>query len=232
MDAAKRGQAALDAGNCADAVKEYTAAIKEMPKAVDYYLKRSSAHQRSSPPNYTAALTDAETGLHYAFERARRELIGQAQLRRATILFNMGQYANAQFVLDFVKKVDEKNKTIPIWEAKIASKLKALPEDAEARKVTTVERPKVDLSGDKERTKTAAAEPGSATTGTPNAPTKPAQTPPSQIKHDWYQTKDTVVFSLLAKGVPQDKAQIEIEEHLVCHSHASPSFVWTSEHRG
>ena len=212
MEAAKRGATALDAGNCAEAIKEYTSALKQMPKAVDYYLKRSSAYQRSSPPDYAAALKDAETGLHYAFERAKRELIGQAQMRRATILFNMGQYADAQFVLDFVKKFDEKNKTIPIWESKIASKLKALPEDDPARTVTVEERPKVDLSeGSKAEAKSTAA-PATAPASLAEAPKAPAQTPPSQIKHDWYQNKDNIYFSLMAKGVPKDKAQIEIEE--------------------
>jgi suppressor of G2 allele of SKP1 len=212
MDAAKRGAAALDAGNCAEAIKEYTSALKQMPKAVDYFLKRSSAYQRSSPPDLAAALKDAETGLHYAFERAKRELIGQAQLRRATIMYNMGQYGNTQYLLEFVKKFDEKNKTTAIWESKVATKLKALPEDDESRKVTAVERPKVDLSEDKPEAKAISS---SAVTSTPDAPKKPVQTPASQIKHDWYQNKDNIYFSLLAKGVPQDKATIDIEEHSV-----------------
>jgi len=208
MDAAKRGATALDASKYDEAIKEYTAALRQMPKAVDYYLKRSSAYQRSSPPDYDAAIKDAELALHFAFERGKRELIGQAQLRRATILFNLGQYANAQFVFEFVKKYDKDNKTIPIWEMKIASKLKALPEDDEKRKVTTVERPEVELpSEDKPVAKTAVA---AAT-----VPKEPVQTPPSQIKHDWYQNKDNIYFSLLAKGVPQDKATIEIEEQSV-----------------
>jgi suppressor of G2 allele of SKP1 len=211
MDFAKRGAAALEAGKCDEAIKEYSAALRQNPKAVDYYLKRSSAYQRSSPPDYTAALKDAETGLHYAFERARRELIGQAQLRRATIMFNLGQYANAQYVLEFVKKFDEKNKTIAIWESKIATRLKTLAEDDENAKVTAIERPKVELSEEKPDSKPA---PSAATTA-PAVPKAPTQTPPSQIKHDWYQNKDNIYFSLLAKGVPQDKATIDIEDNSV-----------------
>lgn len=211
MEAANRGQKALDAGDCATAIKEYTAALAQNPKAVDYYLKRSSAYQRSSPPDYSTALKDAETGLHYAFERAKRELIGQAQLRRATIHFNMGEYANSQFILEFVKKFDEKNKTVPIWESKIATKLKALPEDDEKRTVTVVERPKVDLSDGKKKDEKTVEEPVKEA----EAPKQPVQTPPSQVKHDWYQNKDNIYFTLLAKGVPKDKAQIEIEENAV-----------------
>jgi suppressor of G2 allele of SKP1 len=211
MDAAKRGATALDAAKYDEAIKESTSALRQMPKAVDYYLKRSSAYQRASPPNYTAALKDAETGLHYAFERARRELIGQAQMRRATILFNMGQYANAQYVLEFVKKFDAKNKTTPIWESKIVAKLKALAEDDENAKVTTTERPKVELPEEKP-----VSNPASSTaTSASSVPKAPVQTPPSQIKHDWYQNKDNIYFSLLAKGVPEDKTTIDIDEHSV-----------------
>jgi suppressor of G2 allele of SKP1 len=215
MDASKRGAAALDAGDCAEAIKQYTVAIKQMPKSVDYYLKRSSAYQRSSPPDYAAALKDAEIGLHHAFERAKRELIGQAQMRRATIMFNMGQYSNAQFVLGFVKKFDEKNKTLPIWETKIATKLKALPEDDEARKVTVVERPEVDLSEATAEKKAPAPAEVTPTSAPAAALKPPTQTPASQIKHDWYQNKDNIYFSLLAKGVPQDKASIDIDENSV-----------------
>jgi len=42
---------------------------------------------------------------------------------------------------------------------------------------------------------------------------KPIQpTPADKIKHDWYQNAENVYFTLLAKGVPKDKAKIEIEK--------------------
>ena len=77
------------------------------------------------------------------------------------------------------------------------------------------ERPKVDLSeGSKAEAKSTAA-PATAPASLAEAPKAPAQTPPSQIKHDWYQNKDNIYFSLMAKGVPKDKAQIEIEGNSV-----------------
>jgi suppressor of G2 allele of SKP1 len=79
--------------------------------------------------------------------------------------------------------------------------------------VTVVERPKVDLNdGKKKKDETKVEEPVKGV----EAPKQPVQTPPSQIKHDWYQNKDNIYFTLLAKGVPQDKAHIEIEESSVC----------------
>jgi suppressor of G2 allele of SKP1 len=209
MDAAKRGSTALDASNYEVAIKEYTSALKEMPNAVDYYLKRSTAYQRSSPPHYEQALEDVELAVHLAVKRAKRELIGQAQLRRAILLFNMGNYADAEFILQFVKKYDEKNKTLAIWESKIAQKLKALPEGDEARIVKAKEVPEIKAS-EKKEVKEAIAQAPTAKVIT--------QTPPSQIKHDWYQSKDSVYFTLLAKGVPKELATIEIDEHSVTHT--------------
>jgi suppressor of G2 allele of SKP1 len=204
MDAAKRGSAALDAGNFEDAIKEYTSALKEMPNAVDYYLKRSTAYQRSSPPQYDLAMDDVELAVHLAVKRAKRELIAQAQLRRAILLFNVGKYADAGFVLEIVKKYDEKNKTLSIWQFKVDSKLKALPD--EAKVVTAKEIPEVKAS-EKKEVKAAIAQAPTAKVVT--------QTPPSQIKHDWYQSKENVYFTLLAKGVPKELATIEMEEHSV-----------------
>jgi suppressor of G2 allele of SKP1 len=210
MDAAKRGGTALDAGDYETAIKEYTTALKSMPSAVDYYLKRASAFQRSSPAQHEAALQDVDLAVHLAVKRAKRELIGQAQLRRAITLFSMGRYADAGFILDIVKKYDEKNKTLPIWESKVATKLKTLPEDDAGRTVTVKELPDVEASS--EKAGTAAAAKVLATAPTAKVVT---QTPPSQIKHDWYQNRDNVYFTLLAKGVPKELATIEIAEYSV-----------------
>jgi suppressor of G2 allele of SKP1 len=212
MDAAKRGSTALEAGDYETAIKEYSAAIKTMPSAVDYYLKRASAYQRSSPPQHDSALQDVDLAVHLAIKRAKRELIGQAQLRRAITLFGMGRYADAGFVLGVVKKYDEKNKTLPIWESKIATKLKSLPEDDASRVVKVKELPEVEASSEKKEASSSAAK------VIASAPTAKVvtQTPPSQIKHDWYQSRDNVYFTLLAKGVPKELATVEIGEYSVC----------------
>lgn len=205
-DCVKRGEAALDQQKFEEAVKEFTTAIANFPRSVDYHLKRSAAYSRSSPPQYDAALKDVNQALRLAVERAKRELIGQAQLRRAILLFNMGQYADADYVLGLVRKLDEKNKTLPIWQSKIDSKLKTIPEGDEKRTVTVKEIPDEEEEQAKEVTDPA-----------PVAESKtPSQTPPSQIKHEFYQSRESVTFTLLAKGVPKDKAQIEIEENSVC----------------
>ena len=87
MDNAKRGAEALSAGRHAEAIEAYSQAIRASPTAPDYYIKRSTAYQRSSPPDFASALSDAENAVLLAQKRAKRELIVQAQLRRAIALF-------------------------------------------------------------------------------------------------------------------------------------------------
>ncbi|TLD18788.1 sgt1 and cs domain containing protein [Venturia nashicola] len=215
-DCVKRGEAALDQQKFDEAIKEFSTAISNFPRSVDYHLKRSAAYSRSSPPQYDAALKDANHAIRLAVDRAKRELISQAQLRRAILLFNMGQYADAEFVLGLVKKLDEKNKTLPIWQSKIDTKLKAVPEGDEKRKITVKEIP-----DEEEKEKETAPAPVSATKA-------PIQTPPSQIKHEFYQNRENVTFTLLAKGVPQDKAEIEIEDNSI--SISFPTLTGTGYH--
>jgi suppressor of G2 allele of SKP1 len=208
MDQAARGAAALKASQYDEAIKHYTQAIASNPNAVDYYIKRSTAYQRSS--KYPEALADAELGVVLAHKRARRELIKEAQLRRAIALFFSAQYANAEHVLKIVQKLDEKEKTVQIWNMKVAAKLKDIPADDEQRKVTVKDVPDVELPSVESKSAPAKSEDKAKEVTAPAAPTPMAPTPASKIKHDWYQSPEKVTFTLLAKGVPKDKATIEI----------------------
>lgn len=214
MDHAARGANALSASKYDEAIEHYSKAIEQSPGAVDYYIKRSTAYQRSS--KYPEALTDAEKAVVLAHKRARRELIKDSQLRRGIALFFLGQYANAQFVLDIVKQMDDKEKTLAIWESKILKKLEGIPEDDERRKVTAVKVPEVEVdttpapktvseSAAKAPTAASAVAPTSATSSVPKLPTE-------KPKHDWYQNNENVTFTLLAKNVPKEKATVEIEK--------------------
>lgn len=222
MDQAARGATALGAGNYTDAIQQYTAALSVNPNAVDYYIKRSTAYQRSN--DYQAALTDAEIAVVLATNRAKRELISQAQLRRCIALYHLERYADAGFVLRIVKKLDEKEKSLAIWEKKIQTKLDSLPEGDERRVVRAQEKPDVEIPSTGPTKKSSAstaseprqtslqAEPAPAASA---APATTLQTPPNKIKHDWYQNGDNVYLTLLARGVRSDKAAIDIHERSV-----------------
>ncbi|KAF2793675.1 SGS-domain-containing protein [Melanomma pulvis-pyrius CBS 109.77] len=205
MDQAARGAAALAASNYEDAIKLYTSAIAVNSNAVDYYIKRSTAYQRSA--KYSEALADAEAAVVLAHKRARRELIKDSQLRRGIALFFLERYADAEFVLGIVKRLDEKEKTLGIWNMKVAAKLKTLEDGDDRGKVTAKEVPEskeinvVDTPMIEGLEKEAGA-----------IQKRVVQTPADKIKHDWYQNNENVYFTLLAKGVPKDLLTVEIEK--------------------
>lgn len=219
MDHASKGEAALSSGDFASAISHFTSAIATSPQAVSYYIKRSTAHTRISPPNYQAALSDAEIAVFLANKRAKRELIAQSQLRRAIALFGIEKYSESKQCIQWVRKLDEKEKSLAIWEAKIENKLKGRSEDVPNSKTTVPEIPEVQLpkSGQSmpaEKSKSDNSTNGvdSSTSPSVNKP-KPegVQTPASKIRHEWYQSSDTVSVTLFAKGVPKDRTIVDIK---------------------
>lgn len=214
MDQARRGDDALKAGKYNEAIEHFTDAIKASPNAVNYYIQRSTAYQRSTPSDNKSALADAEVAVVLAQKRASRELITKAQLRRGIALFNLERFKDAEFVFDLVKQRDPKEKTLSVWEAKVKKKLSELDAGEEGAVLSVKETPEVELPGE---SKAAAPTPTSVTKSTSSAaePVQPkpvVQTPVDKIKNEWYQNNEFVFFTLLAKGVPKDKAVIDIQE--------------------
>lgn len=229
MDQAGRGASAIDGGNFKLAVTCYTEAIAQNPQAVSYYIQRSKAYTRLSPPDHQAAFHDAELAVSLATKRAKRELIADSQLRRAVTLFNLERYGDAKQCLWWVKKLNEKEKTLAIWEMKAETKLKGLEDGDERGKVTVEETPNVEVpkavvgkksAKEAEKTAEASASTSTTTNGTKEAAkestaavqSEGVQTSPSKIRHEWFQTNDTVVVSLFCKGIPKDKTTVEIKQ--------------------
>ncbi|KAI4170011.1 MAG: hypothetical protein LQ343_005260 [Gyalolechia ehrenbergii] len=234
MDQAAKGAAALSSKDFPTAVTHYTDAIAANPQAVDYYIKRSTAYTRISPPDHAAAFSDAEIALSLASKRGKRELIIQAQLRRAIALFSLERYGDSRQCLEWVKQMDEKEKTLKIWEMKLGTKLKALSEDDEKAKPTIKQYPDVEIPANQESKKSSISTGVESDKATANLteqppkveqPPKPegVQTPADKIRHEWYQTPDNVVVSLFAKGVPKDKATIEIQGRSLAISFPLPN---------
>ncbi|KAL8655037.1 MAG: hypothetical protein Q9226_003198 [Calogaya cf. arnoldii] len=228
MDQAAKGAAALVSKDFSAALTHYTEAIAINSQAVDYYIKRSTTYTRISPPDYQAALSDAEIALSLASKRATRELIIQAQLRRAIALFSLERYGDAKACFDWVKEMNKDEKSLQIWAIKIDNKLKALPEDDVKARPSIERYPDVKVPEQKKESKASklpSSEPGQATsTGTEQPPkAEGVQTPAHKIRHEWYQTDDTVVVSLFAKGVPKDKTTIDIQNTSLAVSFPLPT---------
>lgn len=242
-DHAHRGEAALKEGNTDEAIAHFTEALKQSSSPL-YYIKRSTAFQRRN--SFLQALQDAEAAVVLAVKRAKRELIGQAQLRRAIALYHMEQYANAKFVFGLAKKYDDKDKSLAIWEMKVDGKLKGLGDGNESAIVSTKEVPDDDVlaitqqpftnqdtshttqEGSVQKTNAAATEYGTAATSNVSKSTSitvsAGPSLPTNIRHEWYQNAENVYVTLLAKGVPKEQASIDIGDNSVSirHIHREP----------
>ena len=225
MDAAALGSASLTNKEFSSAITHYTRALSQNPQAVDYYIKRSTAYTRVAPPEHTRALSDAETAVVLANKRGKRESIGQAQLRRGIALFGLGRWTDAGACFGWAKKLMPKESTLLIWEKKVEGKIGKLDSEGEKGNTTVKEYPDVDIDSLSKKEKKALEKndnttkngSGEKTMGEENNPMSEekrpegVQTPASKIRHEWYQTLDTVVVTLFAKGVPKDRSTVDIQ---------------------
>ncbi|OAL46908.1 SGS-domain-containing protein [Pyrenochaeta sp. DS3sAY3a] len=226
MDHARKGEAALSAGNLDEAIQHFTKALSANNQAVKYYISRSTAYHRAA--RRAEALADAELAVVLAYKRGSRELIRDAQYRRAVSLYHIERYADANFVFDIVRELDPKNKMLPVWDVKVGDRLREIPDGDEklqvkASKVPDVEIPSV-ASPPKEPAKAGeevpaildapAKPPAASAASTPSVNPPKAAGPPSanKIKIDWYQNNETVTINVLAKGVSKDALTVDIEK--------------------
>ncbi|KAI4152989.1 MAG: hypothetical protein LQ340_002577 [Diploschistes diacapsis] len=243
MEAASRGAAAAGRKDFTTAITEYTTAIGQNPRGVPYYIQRSIAFHRQSPSDPSSSLQDAERALVLARERGKRELIGQAQLRRAIALFSLDRFGDSQKCFEWAKAILPKDNTIGIWETKVEGKLTGLEGGDERAVVKVREVPQLTAeevvegaSAQSNETVNGSAGHGSASEATtargtalePQAPSQAqepgvVQTPLSKIRHDWYQSAQTVTISLMVKGVPNDKAAIDIQPGSIAISFPLPT---------
>ncbi len=212
------GQKALEAKDYSGAINHYTEALKSSNSPL-WLTQRSTAYQREGA--HELALHDAEDAVLSAISRGKRELIAAAQMRRAIALYSLGRYGDARLCFTWVRKLNEKEKGLGMWQAKVVAEFEKLDEAADGRKVTIKEVPdKVDrapkepefkASTASEKTPAAdskaAASGGTTITATTAAPT---QTPKDKIRHEWYQSSSKVTITIFAKNVPKDQADIQI----------------------
>jgi suppressor of G2 allele of SKP1 len=210
---AARGKKALEAKEYETAIQAYTDALKEFPTSPDYFIQRSTAYQRSQ--KIDEALRDAEQAVVNAQQRGKKDLIVEAQLRRGIALLQSGRFGDAKFILDLVKQKSPDNKQAPIWLKKAETSLDGLDASDERQTVTVTETPTIKPDSSKAAPagsaagETASSSTGAAATAPASAPPTQQQTPANKIRYEWYQNTEHIYFTLLARGVPKDKAEIE-----------------------
>jgi len=212
-----RGKQLIEEKKLDEAIVALTSALKESPTSPAYLTSRALAYQRNK--QYPEALADADAAVVYAHKRAKRELIIDAQFRRGIVLFNLERYGDARAVFDIVKRTNKDHKEVSMWSGKIDYKVKTIGEDHDSMQVTVNEIPDLDAealrvgeSGPRASTANTGDTPKATATTIASAPAPVQQTPVEKIRTDWYQNNQNVYLTLLAKGVPEDKTQIEITE--------------------
>ncbi|KAJ5735743.1 uncharacterized protein N7483_000868 [Penicillium malachiteum] len=130
----------------------------------------------------------------------------------------------------------------PIWMMKASKKLGELPEGDEKKLVSVLEYPtdtkvptEKELKAEWERLKSGqsavaaskkpetAAQPAPGGAASSSGDAKLEQKPvenlsapiPEKVRHEWYQSQDSVVVTLYVKNVPKDKVQSEIKDNSV-----------------
>lgn len=205
------GQKALDAKDYPAAVKHLTDALTQSNSPL-WLIQRSTAYQRMS--QYQLSLEDAENAVFAAQARARRELIATAQFRRAIALHGLKRYGDSRICFTWVRKLNEKEKGLGMWQAKVAKEYDALPDDALGRVISIKETPEKQVAKSDEAAKLPTSL--SVQSGTVEPPKKPlVQTPKEKIRHEWFQSGSKVTITIFAKNVPKDKVEVEISTQAV-----------------
>ena len=219
---ASLGASAMERKDFLSAISHYTSAISESPTSPDYHIKRSTAYQRCTPPQYDLALVDAEAAVYYAHKRGKKELIASAQMRRGITLFGLKRWADARKCFEWVKQRNPRERGLGIWEKKVDDELEKTEQGSEGTEAVVVEVPELQNPTADPRKATTEKASGAGDKQAVDPPkggvvteVEGVQTPADKIRHEWYQTSETVVVTLLAKGVPGDNAMIDIQEQSV-----------------
>ena len=218
---ATKGQQALQNSDYPAAVKYLTLAISSTTGTPSplWLIQRSTAYQRTS--KHDLALADADNALLAAIKRGKRDLMATAHFRRAVALHGLKQYGNARLCLHWCGKLNEKEKGLTIWIAKVKNDFDAAGgDDAECNQTTVkeipdpveeikseVEEKKIDKGKGKGKENNGVVVPTPA-----SVPAPAAQTPKEKVRHEWYQSPTSVTISIFAKGIPKEQAEIIIAE--------------------
>ncbi|KAI2608124.1 SGS-domain-containing protein [Hypoxylon fragiforme] len=115
---ADQGLKAIAHGQYEDGISKLSEVIKERPAPL-WLLERSKAHLRTN--KLDEALEDAEKALRIAYDRANRDLMIEAQLRRCITLLRLQRYADADICA--------------FWALRLLDKAKAAENDGQLSKV-------------------------------------------------------------------------------------------------
>jgi len=228
------GAKALAARDYTSSIAHYTTALSSSQSPI-WLTQRSTAYHRLG--RYEDALRDAENAVLVAQARGKRELIASAQFRRAIALYSLGRLGDARLVLTWARKLNEKEKGLAIWQAKVAGDYEKLPEGEEGekgRRVVVEEWPtefqgevnqEKKVEGTKVEDKGKEKERGEVAPAGQTPSPSLVQTPKEKIRHEWFQSSNNVTITIFAKGIPKEQAEVKIDAQAVSPFTTPPSSI-------
>lgn len=115
---AEQGVKAVKDGQYKEGIEKLTEALRERPAPL-WLLERSKAHLRTEA--FAPALRDAERALRVAFDRANRDQMVEAQIRRAVTYYRLARYADADLCA--------------FWALRLLDGARAFEDDGQARRL-------------------------------------------------------------------------------------------------
>ncbi|POS82565.1 hypothetical protein EPUL_006117, partial [Erysiphe pulchra] len=224
--AAFKGKASLEKGDYQSAIDFLSEALKTS-EAPNWLLQRSTAYHRIGQSEN--ALRDANKALLIAIKRGKRELIAESHHRRGIVFHGLRQYGNARICFHWARKYNEKLPGLTMWISKVAKDYEASgSEQAELNAITVKEVPdmveEVEQKVEPARSSSLGNDNKKSKDGVRTESTNPTQSN-SKIRHEWYQSKNTVTVEILAKSVLKDAIIVDIQERSL-----DVSFTTTSVH--
>lgn len=221
-------------------IEKQTELIVKTPNDPIPYLRRATAYHQRRPPNLRRAYSDACHAVRLATLGSHRDgaIAAEAQMRRAITLHSIGRTAEAFGLLRSVAtdqrmkdelEVVNKWRYFMYWHDLIRDAIKAREADGdEIGPWDEVEvpllpgsNPKLGMFGDDpdgvleypsakdEADKEEKMEECSKGDGQSKA--APASKSSPSVRHEWYQTGQSVTLTFFAKGVDKDTAKIDIQ---------------------
>eukprot|EP00944_MAST-04C_sp_MAST-4C-sp1_P004617 g4617.t1 len=195
------------------AVEAFSRAISESTEAdvtnANYYAKRAAAYLKLK--QYEEAMDDAVQAIKL------NPNLAAAYLRQGLAAFHLDEYESAKVAFEKgVTLVTSKKQkeTYETWIRKCDAEIEDDEEDSDEDDVDSEGQDGSNESRDKDvgNENNNAAETGSSNvSGTEKVPVPTPKVVPARFRHDWYQTMDRVVISLMAKNQSEETVHVEFD---------------------
>lgn len=197
-----KGDASAKDSDFLSAISAYSAAIKENPQAFQAYIKRSTAYSKCQ--NNDAAKKDITEAFQIAETRGRRDDKALCHFKLGLINYKEKDYRPAVKNFEMAKELGCSEPTLELWKNKL---------DYEIKKNPDLLKPKADEIDEFDIQKPV---PEPATTASTNIDVINKAAPLKiKIRDDWYQSSDSVIITIYAKGVKEETLSIQFADRSV-----------------